>query len=74
MALNATELRANLYRVLDRVAETGEPVEIIRKGRTLNIVVAGPKDKFKKLIKRDDYLKCDPDEIVHMDWSDQWRP
>jgi prevent-host-death family protein len=74
MTISATELRANLYRILDRVAKTGETVEIARGGKIIRIVLESPADKMNRLVKRDDYLQCDPDEIVHLDWSDQWKP
>src|SRR5690606_4918275 len=45
MRMTATELRRRLYSVLDRVAETGEAVEIVRKGVTIRIAPAdeGPR-------------------------------
>ena len=69
MAISATELRANLYRILDLVAKSGETVEIVRNGKVLKIIPGSPPDKMKNLVKRQGYLKCDPDEIVHLDWS-----
>ena len=36
--LTASKLRANVYRVLDQVLETGVPVEIERHGRRLRII------------------------------------
>lgn len=74
MKVTATKLRQNLYRILDRVAETGETVEIIRGERVLRIAVASPRKKMKRLVSRKDYLKGDPEEIVHMDWADPWKP
>lgn len=38
MKVSATELRQNLYRIIDSVLETGEVVEIERKGGTVRIV------------------------------------
>ena len=38
MKVTATELRQNLYRIIDTVLETGEPVEVARKGGTVRIV------------------------------------
>ncbi|MFN8640426.1 MAG: hypothetical protein U0802_01720 [Candidatus Binatia bacterium] len=40
MRLNASQLRANIYRILDQVADTGVPVEIVRRRRRLKIVPA----------------------------------
>ena len=31
--MTITELRKNIYRIFDEVAETGKQVEIIRKGK-----------------------------------------
>ena len=36
--LTASQLRANVYNILDRVLATGEPATIVRNGRTLRIV------------------------------------
>ena len=38
MKVTATQLRQNLYRIIDTILETGEPVEITRKGGTVRIV------------------------------------
>ena len=76
--LTASKLRANVYRVLDQVLETGIPVEIERHGRRIRIVAAGPRrspapGRLQKL-KRRRYLRCSPDILVHVDWSREWRP
>jgi prevent-host-death family protein len=73
MKVTASELRANIYRLLDQVAQTGEPIEIEREGRLLRIVaVVGPR-KLDRLVRRDAVVG-DPNDLVHMDWSDEWRP
>ena len=73
MTLTASKLRENIYRILDRVLETGVPVEVRRKGRTLRIVPTDPPSRIGRL-KRRSYLLEDPEEIVHLDWSGEWRP
>lgn len=70
----ATKLRANLYRVLDRVLATGIPVEIERGGKLLRIVPAEPVDNLKRLQPHPEYLACDPEAIVHLDWSSEAAP
>jgi hypothetical protein len=43
--LTASKLRANIYRVLDQVLETGVPVEIERHGRRLRIIAEKSKQR-----------------------------
>ena len=74
MAITASRLRDNVYRILDEVLDTGTPVEIERRGQRLRIVPAEPTARLERLIRRPRYLKVDPESIVHLDWSDQWRP
>ena len=72
MQLSATKLRNNIYRILDRVLETGVPIEVKRKGKIVRIVAAEPPDRLNRLKKRD-CMNVDPEELVHMDWSAEWR-
>ncbi len=74
MAITASELRRTVYRVLDRVVDTGQAVEIERRGRRLRIIAAEPVSKLGRLISRPDYLRVEAADIVRMDWSDEWRP
>lgn len=73
MTLKASSLRENIYRILDQVLETGVPVEIERRGKILKIIPAEPRSKLANLKPRP-YLLCDPEELVHLDWSGEWRP
>jgi hypothetical protein len=73
MPLTASKLRQNIYRVLDSILATGEPVEIERKGRRLKIVLAEGSGRLAGLPIRD-YLTGEPDDIVEIDWSNEWRP
>jgi prevent-host-death family protein len=73
MALTASALRQNVYKVLDQVAETGIPVEINRRGRMLRIVSAEKKSKFANMKKRS-IINGNPEDLVHIDWSHLWRP
>lgn len=76
MELTASKLRANIYRILDRVAETGIPVEIVRGRRRLKIVpveTTAP-NKLARLKPRPNVLIGDPERLVHLDWSKEWKP
>jgi antitoxin (DNA-binding transcriptional repressor) of toxin-antitoxin stability system len=74
MAITASALRKDVYRLLDEVLETGEPLEIERNGRRLRIVPAERGSRFDRLVGNPEYLVGDPEDIVHMDWSEYWRP
>jgi len=72
--MNASRLRADIYRILDRVLETGVPVEIERRGRLLRIVPETKPAKLELLPKRPEAVRGDPGDLVHVDWSKSWRP
>lgn len=71
--LKASGLRENIYRILDQVVETGVPVEIERHGKILKIVLEEPPSKLDNLRPRP-YLLENPEDLVHLDWSGEWRP
>jgi hypothetical protein len=73
LPVTASKLRESIYRILDQVLETGVPVEIERRGKILLIVPAEPASKLTNL-KRRSYLRSDPERLVHIDWSGEWRP
>jgi hypothetical protein len=72
MRVTPSKLRENIYGILDQVLETGNPVEVIRKGKVLKIVPEAKPDKLSKLKKRK-YIVGDSDDIVHMDWLSEWH-
>ena len=76
MVLTASKLRANIYRILDHVADTGVPVEIVRGRRRLKIVPAesSAPNKIARLTARPKVLIGDPQRLVHLNWSKEWKP
>lgn len=76
VTLTASKLRENIYKILDEILETGIPVEIERKGRILKIVPAQPpkKSKLDLLEEHPGALLGDPEDLIHLDWSDHWKP
>ena len=73
-AIPASKLRANFYRVLDEVLATGHPAVIGRRGKRLRIVPEEPGGRLSRLPRWPGLLKGDPEDIVHMDWSQYWKP
>lgn len=73
MSLTASKLRENIYRVLDEVLATGEPVEIERNGRRLLIIADDRPSRLAQLVNRSDVVVGDSADFVHLDWSSEWR-
>ena len=71
--LTASKLREDIYRVLDEVLASGEPVAIERNGRRLRIVADEPPTRMGKRGRRPDVVVGDSDDLVHLDWSGEWR-
>lgn len=74
MSVTASELRANVYQLLDRVLETGIPLEVARGGRRLKIVAVDQPSRLERLTARPDAIIGDPDDLVEIDWAAEWRP
>jgi hypothetical protein len=69
--VTASKLRENIYRILDEALETGNPVEVVRKGKVLKIVPEKRPSKLDRVIKRKGFVG-DSDDIIGMDWSKYW--
>jgi len=66
--ITPTELRGNLYKILDRIIETGEPVEVVRNGEKLEIKVKGkkPVSKLDRIEPRPWVIDGDPDDLINL--------
>jgi hypothetical protein len=74
MPVSATHLRANVYRLLDEVLETGQPLEIERGGKVLVIAPKEEQSIWDRLPRREGAIVGDPNDLVHIDWSSEWNP
>ncbi len=74
--MTLTELRKNLYAVIDDLLSTGGSLEIQRRGRTIVIAPKSGSSKLERLEKHAGRkaLIGNPDDIVHMDWEAEWHP
>jgi len=72
MGISVTKLRANLYQIVDRVIETGMPVDIERNGERVRLAPVKRRTKLEKLVRRPASIVGDPEGIVHLDWSGEW--
>lgn len=72
MEMTASALRRDIYRILDRVIETGEPVVVERKGRHIRISAEEAPSRLDSLVPRPDVVIGDSADFVHLDWSSEW--
>ena len=70
--MTASKLRQDIYRILDRVLETGEPVIVERNGRRIRITADEAPSRLDSLVRRPDVVVGDSEDFVHLDWSDEW--
>jgi hypothetical protein len=71
MAISASHLRQDVYRLLDQVLATGRPLEVEHNGQLLQITPVST--RLDRVATRPDLINGDPDDLVHLDWSDAWR-
>lgn len=74
MGISASTLRADIYRLLDEVLDSRQPLEIERKGKVLVIAPKEQGSRLDRLPRRDDFIAGDPADLVSLDWSGEWRP
>lgn len=74
MTVSSSELRADIYRLLDQVLETGVPLEVERKGRRLRITAEDSPSKLARLVPHPEFMRGDPEELVETEWPGHWNP
>jgi antitoxin (DNA-binding transcriptional repressor) of toxin-antitoxin stability system len=72
MAITASQLRQDIYRLLDQVLSSGQPLEIERKGRTLRLVPDEAVGRLDRIQVDPGALSGDPEDLVSLDWSEHW--
>ncbi|MCL4835440.1 MAG: type II toxin-antitoxin system Phd/YefM family antitoxin [Caldilineaceae bacterium] len=66
-----TQLRANIYHLLEEILHTGLPLEIRKGERRLRIVPVEKVDKFQNLPARPYAIQGDPDDLAELGWEDE---
>ncbi|MBL7163828.1 MAG: type II toxin-antitoxin system Phd/YefM family antitoxin [Anaerolineales bacterium] len=69
--ITPTELRANIFNLLDEILNTGIPLEIKKGDKKLKIVPVDQVDKLKNLVHKPDAIQGDPEELVEISWADE---
>ncbi|TNM38339.1 type II toxin-antitoxin system Phd/YefM family antitoxin [Nocardioides albidus] len=70
--VSPSQLRQDIYRLIDRVIDTGEPLEIERKGHRLRLIADEPVDRLSRISGNPAAVVGDPDDLISMDWSAEW--
>ena len=70
--IKPSQLRGDIYNLLDQVIDSGVPLEIKRKGKVLKIILDKKVSKLNNLKKRD-IMTQKPEHYVHLDWSKKWK-
>jgi len=70
-SVTPTELRKNLYNLLDEILKTGIPLEIDRGGKRLKIIPVETINKLDNLVYRPDVIEGDPLELVNISWEEE---
>ncbi|MBF0278478.1 MAG: type II toxin-antitoxin system Phd/YefM family antitoxin [SAR324 cluster bacterium] len=68
-SITPTELRGNIYKILDDVLNTGIPIEINKGGKKLKIVPAEKFNKLQNLVSRPNAIKGDSNDLVSINWE-----
>ena len=72
MVVTASKLRQDIYRILDQVLDTGEPVIVERNGRRIRIVAEDAPSRLGTLVRRPGVVIGDSADFVDLDWQDEW--
>ncbi len=67
--VSPTELRSNIYKLLDEVLNSGVPIEINKGGKLLRIIPVEKSDKLKNLVSRPNVIVGNPDDLVDISWE-----
>ena len=75
MRITASRLRADVYNLLDRVLESGEPLEVERNGHVLRIVPPrSGRTWVDRLPQRDGVVTGDADDLASLEPLGTWDP
>ncbi|MCH2266056.1 MAG: type II toxin-antitoxin system Phd/YefM family antitoxin [SAR324 cluster bacterium] len=64
-----TELRSNIYNLLDEVLRTSIPLEIKKGDQKLKIIPVNKKRKLDNLVPIPGVIIGDPEDLVNISWE-----
>lgn len=72
-AITPSTLRGNIYKLLDQVLESGEPLEVNRNGEMLMVVPERRKSRLDRIVPKKITTATD-EELIHPNWEEEWKP
>jgi hypothetical protein len=73
VTVTPTKLRENLFSLLDEVIETGQVLDVKRKGHILHIVPEKKVSKLNRIIGKK-ITNATDNELINTHWEDEWKP
>ena len=78
MIVSVTKLRKELFKLMDQIAQSGEPVFVERNGIKIKISrdESSEISKFDRIkeFQGESVLKCPIEEIENIEWDSVWEP
>lgn len=80
MTLTIEQFQKDAKPWLEKMKETGESLVLLAGPEAYEVRSTGPaalvtaNGDFKNLLPKRDIIAGDPEELVHIDWSPEWRP
>ncbi|MBW1692379.1 MAG: type II toxin-antitoxin system Phd/YefM family antitoxin [Deltaproteobacteria bacterium] len=72
-SISLTALRSNLFKIVDEIIKTGNPVEIERNGHRLKIILEEKRSKLDNL-KPHDCIVGDPNDLIQITVGEWGEP
>ena len=73
MVITVEELKADIEGVLGRLVEPDDAAEFEMNGKHWQIVAKSKLGKLSRLVPRPGLIVGDPEDLVHVDWSENWN-
>ena len=80
MILTIEQFQKDASPWLEKMKQTGETLVLLSGPEAYEMRSAGATSMlaathdFKKLLPKRDLIVGDPEDLVHVDWSPEWRP
>ncbi len=69
--ITVTELRGNIFKLLDEVLNTGIPIEIKKGDKKLRIIPVKEKNKLDNLVDRSDVIIGNHEDLSNIHWENE---